>query len=240
MAVISLGQQVLAFVVQIVLARLLVPKDYGVVALVMTIGSFAVVFSTAGIATALVQRKELPAVTVHDGTAESACRIGLDPGRRTRGDIVPAVVFVGLREVVQAVAIVEIFEDVFAGKSGNVHERIGFGSRFERERGDNGISGNYGEQACGYVGEYVIASGARGHVGGSFQAQEFKDFIVNRRSRTQRERCRRGELNLRRDFGFRNGGLEFAPVHECRICPGDTFDKAVPAGTFVRERIEAD
>lgn len=60
MAVISLGQQVLAFVVQIVLARLLVPKDYGVVALVMTIGSFAVVFSTAGIATALVQRKELP------------------------------------------------------------------------------------------------------------------------------------------------------------------------------------
>ena len=60
MAVISFGQQVLAFVVQVVLARLLVPKDYGVVALVMTIGSFAVVFSTAGIATALVQRKELP------------------------------------------------------------------------------------------------------------------------------------------------------------------------------------
>ena len=60
MAAISFGQQVLAFVVQIVLARLLVPKDYGVVALVMTIGSFAVVFSTAGIATALVQRKELP------------------------------------------------------------------------------------------------------------------------------------------------------------------------------------
>lgn len=60
MAAISFGQQVLAFVVQIVLARLLVPKDYGVVALVMTIGSFAVVFSTAGIATALIQRKELP------------------------------------------------------------------------------------------------------------------------------------------------------------------------------------
>lgn len=60
MAAISFGQQVLAFAVQIVLARLLVPKDYGVVALVMTIGSFAVVFSTAGIATALVQRKELP------------------------------------------------------------------------------------------------------------------------------------------------------------------------------------
>lgn len=60
MAAISFGQQVFAFVVQIVIARLLVPKDYGVVALVMTIGSFAVVFSTAGIATALVQRKELP------------------------------------------------------------------------------------------------------------------------------------------------------------------------------------
>ena len=41
MAAISFGQQVLAFVVQIVLARLLVPKDYGVVSLVMTIGSFA-------------------------------------------------------------------------------------------------------------------------------------------------------------------------------------------------------
>lgn len=60
MAAISFGQQVLAFVVQVVLARLLVPKDYGVVALVTTIGSFAVVFSTAGIAAALVQRKELP------------------------------------------------------------------------------------------------------------------------------------------------------------------------------------
>lgn len=60
MSAISFGQQVLAFCVQIVLARLLVPKDYGVVAIVMTIGSFAVVFSNAGIATALVQRKELP------------------------------------------------------------------------------------------------------------------------------------------------------------------------------------
>lgn len=75
MAAISFGQQVLAFVVQIVLARLLVPKDYGVVALVMTIGSFAVVFSTAGIATALVQRKELPksvidaAATITGGVA---------------------------------------------------------------------------------------------------------------------------------------------------------------------------
>ena len=60
MSATSFGRQVLAFVAQIVLARLLVPKDYGVVAIVMSIGSFAVVFSTVGISTALVQRKELP------------------------------------------------------------------------------------------------------------------------------------------------------------------------------------
>ena len=64
MAVISGCQQVMALVVQIVLARLLIPHDYGVAALVMTIDSFAVVFSTAGIGTALVQRKDLSLATV--------------------------------------------------------------------------------------------------------------------------------------------------------------------------------
>lgn len=59
MATMSGCQQIMAFVVQIILARLLVPHDYGVAVLVMTIDSFAVVFSTAGIGTALVQRKEL-------------------------------------------------------------------------------------------------------------------------------------------------------------------------------------
>lgn len=57
---VSFAQQILQFVVQIVLARLLVPNDYGTAALVMTIGSFAVVLSSAGIGAAIVQRKEMP------------------------------------------------------------------------------------------------------------------------------------------------------------------------------------
>ena len=60
MAAVSCGQQVLQFVVQIVLARLLVPHDYGTAAIVMCVCMFATVFSSAGISTALVQRKELP------------------------------------------------------------------------------------------------------------------------------------------------------------------------------------
>lgn len=59
MSSISLLQQVLQFLVQIVLARLLVPKDYGTAAIVMSLCMFAVVFSSAGIGTALVQKKEL-------------------------------------------------------------------------------------------------------------------------------------------------------------------------------------
>lgn len=60
MATVSVCQQVLQFVVQIVLARLLVPHDYGVAAIASTICMFAVVFSSAGIGAAIVQRKELP------------------------------------------------------------------------------------------------------------------------------------------------------------------------------------
>lgn len=60
MAVVSCSQQVIQFVVQIVLARLLVPHDYGAAAIVMCVCMFATVFSSAGIGTAIVQRKELP------------------------------------------------------------------------------------------------------------------------------------------------------------------------------------
>ena len=60
MAAISFGQQILQFVLQIVLARLLVPHDYGTAAIVMCVCTFATVFSSAGIGTAIVQRKELP------------------------------------------------------------------------------------------------------------------------------------------------------------------------------------
>lgn len=59
MASISFLQQIVQFLVQIVLARLLLPDDYGTAAIVMSICTFAVVFSSAGIGTALVQRKEL-------------------------------------------------------------------------------------------------------------------------------------------------------------------------------------
>ncbi|MDO4527575.1 MAG: oligosaccharide flippase family protein, partial [bacterium] len=59
MASISFLQQIVQFVVQIVLARLLLPDDYGTAAIVMAVCVFAVVFSSAGIGTALVQRKEL-------------------------------------------------------------------------------------------------------------------------------------------------------------------------------------
>lgn len=60
MAAVSVCQQVLQFVVQIVLARLLVPHDYGVAAIASTICMFAAVFASAGIGAAIVQRKELP------------------------------------------------------------------------------------------------------------------------------------------------------------------------------------
>lgn len=68
MAGISLCQQALQFVVQIVLARLLVPHDYGVAAVVMTLCSFASIFATAGVGTALIQRKNLSREVV-DATA---------------------------------------------------------------------------------------------------------------------------------------------------------------------------
>lgn len=68
MASISFLQQVVQFLVQIVLARLLVPDDYGTAAIVMSVCMFAVVFSSAGIGTALVQRKELDS-TITDAVA---------------------------------------------------------------------------------------------------------------------------------------------------------------------------
>lgn len=59
MGAVSFARQVISFVVQVVLARLLAPHDYGLAALVMSIGMFAVVFSSAGLSTAIVQCKEL-------------------------------------------------------------------------------------------------------------------------------------------------------------------------------------
>ncbi|HBW13307.1 MAG TPA: flippase [Proteiniclasticum sp.] len=53
-----ISTQLVQFVVQIVLARLLMPEDYGIVAIVMILISFASVFVQAGFNSALIQRKD--------------------------------------------------------------------------------------------------------------------------------------------------------------------------------------
>lgn len=53
------GTQAIGFVISIVLARLLVPDDYGVIALVTVFISIAATFVEGGFGTALVQKKEV-------------------------------------------------------------------------------------------------------------------------------------------------------------------------------------
>ena len=55
----SAGAQVISFVVQLVLARLLTPDDYGVVAIITIFTSIAMVFVNVGFSSAVVQKKEL-------------------------------------------------------------------------------------------------------------------------------------------------------------------------------------
>ncbi len=52
------GTQGIQFVVQIVLARLLLPEDFGVVAIVTVFISLANVFVHGGLNTALIQKKD--------------------------------------------------------------------------------------------------------------------------------------------------------------------------------------
>lgn len=52
------GTQGIQFIVQIVLARLLLPKDYGLIALVVIFTSIAGVFVQSGLNTALIQKKD--------------------------------------------------------------------------------------------------------------------------------------------------------------------------------------
>lgn len=54
----SSGAQLVSFLVSIVLARLLTPEDYGVIALVTVFTSILQVFVDSGLGTALVQRKD--------------------------------------------------------------------------------------------------------------------------------------------------------------------------------------
>lgn len=51
--------QVIQLVVSIIVARLLMPEDFGIVALLLVFTSIATVFVQSGLGTALVQRKEI-------------------------------------------------------------------------------------------------------------------------------------------------------------------------------------
>ncbi|NLD47020.1 MAG: lipopolysaccharide biosynthesis protein [Clostridiaceae bacterium] len=52
------GTQGIQFIVQIILARLLLPADYGIIALVVVFTSIAAVFVQSGLNTALIQKKD--------------------------------------------------------------------------------------------------------------------------------------------------------------------------------------
>ena len=52
------GTQGIQYIVQIILARLLLPEDYGIIALVVIFTSVASVFVQSGLNTALIQKKE--------------------------------------------------------------------------------------------------------------------------------------------------------------------------------------
>ena len=53
------GAQIIQFIVQIILARLLTPSDYGIIGLITVFISISLVFAQSGLGQALVQRKEI-------------------------------------------------------------------------------------------------------------------------------------------------------------------------------------
>ena len=53
------GAQVIQFIVQIILARLLTPSDYGIIGLITVFISISLVFAQSGLGQALVQRKQI-------------------------------------------------------------------------------------------------------------------------------------------------------------------------------------
>lgn len=53
------GAQIIQFVVQIILARLLTPSDYGIIGLITVFISISLVFAQSGLGQALVQRKKI-------------------------------------------------------------------------------------------------------------------------------------------------------------------------------------
>ena len=53
------GSQIVGFIISIVLARILMPEDYGVVAMITVFTNIAMVFINTGFSSAIVQKKEL-------------------------------------------------------------------------------------------------------------------------------------------------------------------------------------
>ena len=50
--------QLISFVISVILARILMPEDYGAVAMVQLFITFANVFINSGLATSLIQKKD--------------------------------------------------------------------------------------------------------------------------------------------------------------------------------------
>ena len=84
--------EIVTFVVSIVLARLLMPEDYGAIALVMVFITIADVFVTSGFGNALIQKKETDNLDfssvfffISSRVAASAPSCGSAPDRSGRG-----------------------------------------------------------------------------------------------------------------------------------------------------------
>ena len=60
----SITQQFIRFLISLLLARILIPTDFGTAALVSSIVALIQVFSELGVSVAIVQRKSMSAITV--------------------------------------------------------------------------------------------------------------------------------------------------------------------------------
>jgi O-antigen/teichoic acid export membrane protein len=97
------GQQLARLAVAITLSRLLVPNDFGLVAIVATITGFATVLTEAGVANALIHRKELT-----DRHVASAAWLTLTLGvvfTAVTAAVSPAIAAIFHRHALQALSI---------------------------------------------------------------------------------------------------------------------------------------
>ena len=69
------GTQVIGFIVSIILARILMPSDSGLIAMITVFTSIASVFVTTGFSSSIIQKKDLPDIDkstiFHTGIATS-------------------------------------------------------------------------------------------------------------------------------------------------------------------------